>query len=316
MIDTNLILIDGLPGSGKSANAQLLWLHLLGNGHDAQWFFEHQNSHPIYKLDDLVKAYDLALEECQRIHEAALSSWETLARSLRNTRRLVILESTFFQTMIGWLQLMNSDREDVLRYSAEVQRTIQELNPVLIYFYQADPAGALRRIRQQRGDWFEELLVSQIGKTPFGQVHGVRDFDGVIGFFVTVRGITDEIFSQCSFGKLAIDTSEGNWSNYCDGITDFLSVPRMDHGRPLPDNSPEFTGTYRDPQSEDLIVIAADQNGLYFDDSAKTRLVHKVDNTFCIQGMCVEFSFGNGNGRGEIKCTGDLPGLAKSWVKV
>jgi hypothetical protein len=228
----------------------------------------------------------------------------------------VILESTFFQTMIGWLQLMNLPREDILRYSERVRGIIQGLNPVLIYFYQADPAGALRSIRQQRGDWFEELLVGQIGKTPYGQAQGVRDLESVIRFFVTVRGITDEIFSQCGFGKLAIETSERNWLEYGNRITDLLSLPRMDDRRQLVEGWTEFTGNYRDPASGDSIVIAADQNGLYFDDSAKTRLIHKAGNTFCIQGMCVEFSFGGKNGHGHIQCNGDLPGLAESWVKV
>src|SRR4051794_21845927 len=205
MIDTNLILIDGLPGSGKSANAQLLWLHLLDNGYEAQWFFEHQSTHPIYRLDDLAKSYDSTFEECQRIHEAAITNWEMLVESLKNSRRVVILESTFFQTMVGWLQLMNLPREDILGYSRRVQRIIVELNPALIYFYQVDPAAALRSIRERRGDWFEELLVGQIGKTPYGQAHGVGDLEGVIRFFVTVRGITDEIFSQCDFGKVAIE---------------------------------------------------------------------------------------------------------------
>ena len=41
---TRLILVDGLPGAGKSATAQRLWLHLLANDHRAHWFHEHHHT--------------------------------------------------------------------------------------------------------------------------------------------------------------------------------------------------------------------------------------------------------------------------------
>ena len=65
MVKTNLILIDGVPGSGKSATAQALWLHLRRNDYDATWFFEHQSSHPIYRLDDLGKIYRTSVDQIE-----------------------------------------------------------------------------------------------------------------------------------------------------------------------------------------------------------------------------------------------------------
>jgi hypothetical protein len=93
MIDTNLICVDGLPGSGKSTTAQLLFIHLSRNGYNAEWFYEHQISHPIYKYYDLGKAFGMSPLESKRAHERALRNWKRLANSLRRTGRITILES-------------------------------------------------------------------------------------------------------------------------------------------------------------------------------------------------------------------------------
>lgn len=315
MIETNLILVDGLPGSGKSAIAQTLWLHLLHHHYDARWFFEHQTSHPIYRLDNLGKLYRTSVKRSRRIHENALLKWQTLAESLQNTRRITILESTFFQTTIGWLQLMNLPRQEILDYARRVEQRIEATQPVLVYLYQEDPAAALRSIRMQRGDWFEQLLVGQMSRTPFGRAHGLHDFEGVIQFFVGVRSMTDEIYARSQFRKMALDTTDRKWTHYLDGITDVLCLPRIDHRPATSTGYDNLIGTYRSRAlwRTESITIAADEHGLFFADAAQTRLIEKATNVFCIQGMCVELSFSTRNGVVEIDCTGDLPGLPRVW---
>ena len=58
MINSNLILIDGISGSGKSTTAQRLYLHLLRLGHDVQWFYEHDTAHPILPYHEIEAALD------------------------------------------------------------------------------------------------------------------------------------------------------------------------------------------------------------------------------------------------------------------
>src|SRR5262245_19294521 len=160
MINTNLICVDGLPGSGKSTTAQLLFIHLARNGHEAEWFYEHQTSHPIYKYHDLEKAFGMSLLESKRTHEGALRNWKRLTNSLEGTGRITILESTFFQTTAGGLLLMDLTAEEILGFVSRVREIIQRLNPVIIYFYQRDITQALKNIRNRRGEFFETLLVS------------------------------------------------------------------------------------------------------------------------------------------------------------
>jgi hypothetical protein len=318
MIDTNLICVDGLPGSGKSTTAQLLFIHLSRNGYNAEWFYEHQISHPIYKYYDLGKAFGMSPLESKRAHERALRNWKRLANSLRRTGRITILESTLFQTTAGGLLLMDLSPDEILSFVLRVRHIIHKLNPVIIYFYQRDVARALKNIRNRRGEFFETLLVSQIGRTPYGKRRKVENFDGVIGFYQDLRKITDRLFSMLDFTKIAIESSRGRWKDYHQRITRTLSVGPIDYSfRPVNDYT-DFVGRYREVKSTDEFVIATNGKFLYLDDPSKTRLIHKANNTFWVQGMCIEFSFKkNRSGAiSEIRCSGDVPNLGKSWMKV
>jgi thymidylate kinase len=317
MIDTNLIFVDGLPGSGKSTTAQLVFIHLVRNGYEAEWFYEHQMSHPIYKYHDLEKAFGMSPLESKRTHERALRNWKRLATSLRATHKITILESTLFQTTVGGLQLMDLSREEIIGFVSQIPEIIKELNPVLIYFYQSDIAAALRTIRDRREE-FDTLLISQIGRTPYGKRRKVENFDGVIDFYQELREITDQLFSKFDFRKLAIESSHGHWEDYQERINQFLSVGRIDYTSTPTNDLGDFVGRYREVKSNDEFVIATDGKFLYVNGPSKTRLIHKVNNTFWVQGMCIEFSFRkNKNGVIEkIRCSGDLPNLGKLWVKV
>ena len=318
MINTNLICVDGLPGSGKSTTAQLLFIHLARSGYEAEWFYEHQTSHPIYKYHDLEKAFGMTPLESKRTHERALRNWKRLVNSLRGTNKITILESTIFQTTAGGLLLMDLSKEEITGFVSRVPEIIRELNPVVIYFYQKDIANALRNIRARRGDSFETLLVSQISRTPYGKKRKVENFDGVIGFYQDLREITDRLFSTFDFHKIAIESSQGRWKDYNKRITKVLSVGRMDYtSKPLNDFG-DFVGRYRELKSSDEFVIATDGKFLYLEDPSKTRLIHKGNNTFWVQGMCIEFSFKKNRSGAitRIRCNGDLPGLGKSWVRV
>jgi len=128
--------------------------------------------------------------------------------------------------------------------------------------------------------------------------------------------MTDEIFSNCGFRKLAVEMSEGNWPEYLDRITNLLAIPPRNQNDAHVDRWASFTGTYRARswlgRKVDPIIVAADRQGLYLASSPPMRLLHKTGDTFCIQCLYVELTFKSG----EILCTGDFPRMPKVWKKV
>jgi thymidylate kinase len=58
MRDTKLILVDGLPGSGKTTTATWLASRLLSDGHAVALYPENHPEHPLYVEDVYEMMYD------------------------------------------------------------------------------------------------------------------------------------------------------------------------------------------------------------------------------------------------------------------
>lgn len=321
MINTQLILIDGLSGSGKSYTTQLLAMHLQRNGYQAKWFYEHEMPHPIYQYDELAGSIEFALRQKtwvgagwsthigklgywvstlfsrkarlppHEVHKKALLNWENFATSLTKTEQINLLESTFLQTTLGAMWAVEFDRETMINHVLQAQNIIKPLNPVFIYFYQNDVAAAVRNNCDRRGPEFEKYLINLIANTPSGKKRGIKNFDDIVAFFQSYKELTDFIFAELTIRKLAIENSQGDWEAYNQQISDFLSIPPLvETCNPLNPLS-DFTGKYQEVKSGDTLVIVTDGKKLSLDYPTKLRLFHKVDNLFCVEATVNEISF-------------------------
>ncbi len=77
MRQTKLILVEGLPGSGKSTTAHALARLLAGRRVPVRWWYEEEINHPVYAFRDRASLRqvvdDLARGEYRRVIAAALA---------------------------------------------------------------------------------------------------------------------------------------------------------------------------------------------------------------------------------------------------
>src|SRR5215471_10932274 len=109
MIHTRLICIEGMPGSGKSTTSQRLWLHLLRNGCDSRWVYEHDTTHPIWKFEEQRAVVESGTLDLSLLDDIVVDRWRQLAGELAGTGPTMVLESALFQTPIGLLLTMDVD---------------------------------------------------------------------------------------------------------------------------------------------------------------------------------------------------------------
>src|SRR5262245_45203871 len=161
MTPTNLILVDGIPGSGKSSTVNRLGLHLRKLGYNARWFFEDDADHPIYPSRDGRPGAGAAGKDPEDFgtRERIIRRWKDLTSSLQGTEQVTILDGSFCETPVLYQQLRNRPREETLAHVLAVERILEPIDPILIYLYQRDVRAALTGILMSRGPGYAEVLV-------------------------------------------------------------------------------------------------------------------------------------------------------------
>ncbi len=288
---SRLILIDGLPGSGKSTTAQYLAMQLQRNGFEARWFYETESDHPIYT--ELADGQD-TLE----FVETTLAKWRSFAHRAGESDVVTILESSIFQCTVEELLLANVERDEIREFAHSVQAIVGHLKPILIYLYQDDVELALREICRKRGADWQDWFVDEITTKPFARSENLTGFGGLVAFYRICRGLTDELFAEFECLKIGVETSGGDWRDRRRKILNFLSVP-FKGDDPKPESYlRSFVGTYE--TVEGAPRYGTTKHEVKLEDGSlfvynlwlrKSRLIPKDQNVFSIEASCCDLIF-------------------------
>jgi hypothetical protein len=134
---SRLVLVEGLPGAGKSTTAQHLVLHAGRHGHRARWAYEEEAGHPVTG-----SYYPSA---------APLARWAAFVRAARDADELIVLESALLQWPIMALLRHDLAPEAILAAVGEITVLLAPLDPLLVYLSLPDVEAAVRAIGAQRG---------------------------------------------------------------------------------------------------------------------------------------------------------------------
>ena len=284
MIDTKLIFIDGLPGSGKSTTAQYLFRHLQRNGFHARVFHEGQMNHPIH--DEIE---EIAMWEEDKSIANRIERWCGYVSSVRQDPVIDIFESTIFQNALSILLLKKVDREKIFHYFLRVQEILNNRRPVLIYFHQQDYLNALLKTFERKGKEAAETMLNLLIWNSSGANNpGLEAFD-LFDFFHDMKKMSDELFSQFNMGKISIENSGGNWDHYHAEMTDFLQMPKIEDEHVDVD---AFIGIYKESISGTECLLEAVSCELYltFRDR-KFKLIPYGDDRLMVLGEWIELIF-------------------------
>ena len=230
MLATQLIVLDGLPGSGKTTTAEWLNQELKERGIKTWYLPEYDTAHPLWWYDYWdgtdyhTPDFDhIPIESCI---SNSLSRWRDFSSSLLQTtdRILVIAESVFFMNAVGMLLMGGADPARLLRYAREVRQIVRDLDPILIYFRQNDASTALHRICALRGLEFEQELLANMERFPYLKHRKLTGLKGVTVLWQDIQQLTDVLYLEYDFRKLALETSEGKWAEYRQHILQFLGI--------------------------------------------------------------------------------------------
>ena len=226
MQNTNLIVFDGLPGSGKTTTAKWLTEQFQRKGMEVVYIAENDTTHPLWWYEywngDEYLIPDFENIPIESFIETSLTKWRNFVGLIQKSRQKVCIESVFFQNAVAMFMMGGATPARLIEYSREVQLITYPLNPALIYFRQNNVAGALQRICAIRGQDFENELLNNMESFPYLKQRNLKGMTGVTELWQNIQKLADNLYSEYNIQKLTLETSKGEWLDYRQQILEFL----------------------------------------------------------------------------------------------
>jgi len=98
----------------------------------------------------------------------------------------------------------NKDKAAIVEEALELREELmgREYQDLII-------AASFHRVFASRGPTIEHAYVRNIETSPYGTLHGLRGFTGLVRYWMTYRALTDATFAALPWPKVALDTTEG-----------------------------------------------------------------------------------------------------------
>ena len=211
MIATRLILIEGMPCSGKSTTARKLKRILSVRGIECQCFLEWAPDNPIFigKIEVSPEIIATTKSRAQNI----LRDWQDFTVRARERDIVSIIESRFWQTDAMYLYLSGHPEQEAIESSRRIVCIIAELDPVLIYLAPKDIGQMLSQVTQAKNQAWQkagrEGLWQQWGDDVYEQQawftsRSLKGEDAIVRFFYEWAAIADALYEEVLFRKIKI----------------------------------------------------------------------------------------------------------------
>ncbi len=231
MRQTQLILVEGIPGSGKSTTSQFIAQRIEQQAIPVQWWYEEEAEHPLYVFRDNTGLQrvmnDLEAGRYETVIDDVLAKWRQLTERLQASNDTVVLESCLFGYLTWTLFSFDVSEDRIARYVARIETIVRPLEPVLIFLHQRDPRRSLRRICKNRGDAWKSWFIGRPAECLYGKHRGLNGFDGLVTYWSAYGDVMHRLYNRSMCAKLAIENSVGDWEMYQNAMCNFLDLPTV-----------------------------------------------------------------------------------------
>jgi thymidylate kinase len=213
LINTKLIIIDGMPGSGKSTTADIISERLNSLNINNLLFLETSEGNPLFiNTPAMISLSDD--DAADQFIEMVKTIYTNFVQKNLLGDEVVIIESVIFQGIVSVSLLKGLNPKKLLELTHFIEQTIAPLKPSLIYYYQMDVEKNWRRICDIRGADFAN----------FCGLHTDEDFQRASNAWSETQEFVISVINNWSIPKLIIENLDYTWGEYINNIEVFLQL--------------------------------------------------------------------------------------------
>jgi thymidylate kinase len=225
MLDTRLIIVEGVMGSGKSTLSKTIARCLRHHHYQSKHVPESFREHPTSVTRTLTHWQKIWIEHTPDTFIAQSQHyWSTFIETALQTRSIYVFDGQFFHGDMTGLFIANTSRPQLVDYIERLVEIIQPLRPVFIYLYQTDVARGLERTVAVRSkNWLRRQVAWKVD-SPYCAQRSYAGIPGWIQLYRDYRQLTDELYTRLPKPKLAVENSAGTWEQDQQQVLAFLDL--------------------------------------------------------------------------------------------
>lgn len=170
-----LVLIEGLPGTGKTSLARSLCEALREGGLDARWYLEEAADHPVHPTTFKQTRHDPAFAE------RCLDRWNRFVERVGTSGELPLLEGSALQSTVRFM--MEQWHANTEAYFQRFTQTVKPLSPALIYLCPDDALEHSRSVSAHRGAVWSCKVSTYLQETPYSRARNWKGEQGMHSFW-------------------------------------------------------------------------------------------------------------------------------------
>ena len=202
-MQTKLILIEGMPGSGKTTTTIQLGECLQQKGFACRWYLEDDDPHPIDCLDFALK--DLV--------NKMPALWRNFVKQVEEVKGLTIIESRLWQNTAMFMYMAEYPVSEIMKYHQLVWRELSPLSPLLVHLYQENVEDGLKRIFSDRGEQWINKALKTTGKYQWFQGRSNNDIAGWVDFFKEWGNVAVRLYQDWPYRKISVRDPHHDWES-------------------------------------------------------------------------------------------------------
>jgi DNA polymerase III delta prime subunit len=222
MAHLRILLIDGLPGSGKSTTAAAV-------GHRlpcSRVFLESHAGHPL--LVGVPDERGAAFADIHQSHSAetfAVAALEKLDGFLASAESgtTYIFESHPIQSTARVLLQLDAPEVTMLKFWSELQDRLDSTEPLLVYFQENDPKQAFIEIIRARGAAWELYVVDAFNRYPWMKARGLSGVGGILEMIGQYSALSDRLVALWRFPVLRLAARPESYKERTDALIEWLA---------------------------------------------------------------------------------------------
>ncbi|MBN1969716.1 MAG: hypothetical protein JXR48_07810 [Candidatus Delongbacteria bacterium] len=289
----NLILIEGIPGTGKSTLSQFLAIQLEKNIIKSKWFHEAQENHfieddrldPLFKGDTDFINEDLSIDE---FIDKILELWNNIVEEIQKTDEVVIVDSklNFINTILIY---NDASEKDIMNFWDKFETMTEKVKPLFIHLYIDDVKKHLVNAWTSRSQWAFEHAISYAENVPYISRLKIKKKDVLTLEQETKQNFMKKIYKISKFDKMSFEVSEKSYYSYENKILEYLGLNRIEYKHSLADLR-SYEGFYEN--SNENLQLVSKENVLLCDWGYKNLILDYIgEDVFILKSYPVYFKF-------------------------